>query len=426
MTALDVTRETVRKDVTQRHSESTIDPRSIPVDVEVIVPVYNEAALLADKITELRRYLDESFPFDALVTVIDNASTDETFAIASGLAATLPGVAAVHLPQKGRGRALRMGWSTSVARVVAYMDVDLSSSLSAFLPLVAPLLSGHRDVATGTRLARGSNVVRGTKRELISRSYNLILRVALHGKFSDAQCGFKAVRTDVVRDLLQIVEDEEWFFDTELLIAAQRLGLRMSEVPVDWVDDPDSRVDIVSTAMNDLRGVWRISHGAGRHPHAATAPRDGLIGQVTTDQLIRFAGVGIISTLAYAFLFIAIQQVVGMFVANALALLVCTACNTLVHAELAHDGSGQAQRGRMVGAAFVLFFLSLALTTVTLGLVHLIVGPNLTIELLAVTAVSAVASVMRFAVLRTWIFRTSGTVRPSQRPRIRRVQSAAP
>ena len=153
-----------------------VDPRKIPVDVEIVVPVYNEAEHLVERVTELRRYLDESFPFRALVTLVDNASTDETFDLASRLAAVTPGVAAVHLPRKGRGHALRTAWSTSVAEVVAYMDVDLSTSLSALLPLVAPLLSGHRDVATGTRLARGSNVVRGTKRELISRSYNLLLR----------------------------------------------------------------------------------------------------------------------------------------------------------------------------------------------------------------------------------------------------------
>jgi putative flippase GtrA len=405
--------------------EPDVDPRLMPVDVEIIVPVYNEAAQLVERVTELRRYLDESFPFRALVTVVDNASTDETFAVARDLAAATPGVAAVHLSRKGRGHALRVGWSTSVARVVAYMDVDLSTSLSALLPLVAPLLSGHRDVATGTRLARGSNVVRGTKRELISRSYNLLLRAALGGKFSDAQCGFKALRTEVVGELLPLVEDEEWFFDTELLITAQRRGLRISEVPVDWVDDPDSRVEIVSTAMSDLRGVWRMSHGPSRRCQVTTSATGSGIDQVTTDQLIRFAGVGVISTLAYAFLFIACQQVVGIFVANALSLALCTACNTLIHAELAHDGSGHAQRGRFVGAAFGLFLFTVALTSVALALVRFAVGPSLTIELLAVTAVSAGAAVLRFAVLRTWIFRTSTTTRLAPRWRLRRMSGAA-
>jgi hypothetical protein len=138
------------------------------------------------------------------------------------------------------------------------MDVDLSTDLGALLPLVAPVLSGHSDLAIGTRLARSARVTRGAKRELISRAYNRILHLALRVRFSDAQCGFKAVRREVALELLPLVEDEDWFFDTELLVLAERAGLRIHEVPVDWVDDPDSRVDIASTAAADLAGVWRL------------------------------------------------------------------------------------------------------------------------------------------------------------------------
>src|SRR5450631_1891927 len=287
-------------------AQHIVDPRQIPVDVEIVVPVYNEAEHLVERVTRLRRYLDESFPFRALVTLVDNASTDGTFDLASRLAAVTPGVAAVHLPRKGRGRALRTAWSTSTAPVVAYMDVDLSTSLSALLPLVAPLLSGHRDVAAGTRLARGSHVIRGPKRELISRAYNLLLKLSLRGRFSDAQCGFKALRREAALRILPLVEDDEWFFDTELLVTAERLGLRMSEVPVDWVDDPDSRVQILPTAVSDLRGVWRISHGRARRLTRGTADRPrSPVDQVAADQLLRFAGVGAISTLGYLFLFVA-------------------------------------------------------------------------------------------------------------------------
>ena len=150
------------------------------------------------------------------------------------------------------------------------MDVDLSTDLRALLPLVAPLVSGHSDVAIGTRLARGSQVVRGAKRELISRTYNRILRLTLGARFSDAQCGFKAIRADAARRLLPAVRDEAWFFDTELLVLAQREGLRIHEVPVDWVDDPDSRVDIVRTALDDLRGIARLLAGRA----ADALPRD--------------------------------------------------------------------------------------------------------------------------------------------------------
>ena len=168
----------------------------------------------------------------------------------------------LRLERKGRGRALRAAWSACPARVVAYMDVDLSTDLRGLLPLVAPLMSGHSDLAIGTRLAHGSRVVRGPKREFISRSYNRILHTVLRAQFSDAQCGFKAVRRDVLDGLLDDVVDEGWFFDTELLVLAQRRGLRIHEVPVDWVDDPDSRVDIVSTALD--RPARRRAAARGR------------------------------------------------------------------------------------------------------------------------------------------------------------------
>jgi glycosyltransferase involved in cell wall biosynthesis len=229
------------------------DPR-----VEIVVPVYNEERDLERGIRRLRSYLDARFPFHADVVIADNASTDATPEIGARLAAAIPGVTYLRLSDKGRGRALAATWLISRADVVAYMDVDLSTDLDALLPLVAPLISGHSDVAIGTRLARGARVKRGLKREVISRVYNLILRVALGARFSDAQCGFKAVRADTARRFIPQIENRSWFFDTELLVLAQRAGLRIHEVPVDWTDDDDSRVHIVGTAFEDLRGVWRL------------------------------------------------------------------------------------------------------------------------------------------------------------------------
>jgi len=240
--------------------DPALDPRSRPESpvVEVVVPVYNEERQVAESVKRLRDFLDRSFPFSSVVTVVDNGSTDSTSMEIARLVATVPGVRSLHLDVKGRGRALRAAWTQSNAQVVAYMDVDLATSLEALLPLVAPLLSGHSDIAVGTRLTRGARVVRGPKREIISRCYNLLLKVCLHNHFSDAQCGFKAVRGDVAHRLLPIVEDNEWFFDTEFLVLAERSGLRIYEVPVDWIDDADSRVDIVKTAAADLKGVLRL------------------------------------------------------------------------------------------------------------------------------------------------------------------------
>ncbi len=381
------------------HHEADVDLRRVPMDVEIVVPVYNEAPQLAQRITELRGFLDESFPFRALVTIVDNASTDDTMHVARSLAASLPGVAAMHLPRKGRGFALRSAWSTSIAPVVAYMDVDLSTSLPALLPLVAPLLSGHRDVAIGSRLAKGAHVVRGPKRELISRAYNVLLKFTLRGRFSDAQCGFKALRRDAAQQLLPLVEDDQWFFDTELLVTAQRLGLRIGEVPVDWVDDPDSRVHIVSTALDDLRGVRRLLF---HRPKNSLRRQEG---EVPADQLLRFAGVGLVSTLGYLFLFVAWRPMLGPLGANAVAMAIATLFNTAVHRELSQTRDGHLRRGRMILVVASLYAMSLALTTLALLIVGLIAPGALLPEVVAITAANVVAAAFRFTVLRAWIFR---------------------
>lgn len=231
--------------------------------VEVTIPVYNEETVLAESVRRLHSYLIANFPFRFLITIADNGSTDGTFAIAERMPAELPGVRAIHLDRKGRGFALRHVWGSSHADVVAYMDADLSTGLDAFLPLVAPLLSGHSDLATGNRLSRRAKVLRGLKREIISRGYNLLLRAVLSARFSDAQCGFKAGRTEVIRALLPAVEDDAWFFDTELLMLAQRSGLRIAELPVTWVERQDSKVDLVRTALADLRGIARLRFRPG-------------------------------------------------------------------------------------------------------------------------------------------------------------------
>jgi glycosyltransferase involved in cell wall biosynthesis len=243
-------------------------------ELEIVIPVYNERTALEGSVRRLHGFLRHSgFPFSSRIVIADNASDDGTLQIARRLSYELPCVDAIHLRAKGRGRALRAAWSDGDAHVLAYMDVDLSTDLNALLPLVAPLISGHSDVAIGTRLARGAQVTRSLRRELISRAYNRLLRLALRARFSDAQCGFKAIRADVARTLVPQIKDEEWFFDTELLVLAQRRGLRIHEVPVDWVEDADSRVAIVPTALADLRGVGRLLVHRPAEPAPVLTPK---------------------------------------------------------------------------------------------------------------------------------------------------------
>jgi glycosyltransferase involved in cell wall biosynthesis len=234
-----------------------------PSAVEIVIPVHNEQRVLESSVRTLHGHMRRHFSFPFRITVADNASTDETLTIARALARELPEVAVLHLADKGRGLALRSAWGASKADVLAYMDVDLSTDLSALAELVTPLLEHRGDIAIGSRLAPGAEVTRGIKREVISRAYNLLLRVVLGATFSDAQCGFKAGRRELIQALLEDVEDDAWFFDTELLWLAQRSKLAIHEVPVRWVEDRDSRVEILATAREDLRGLIRL-HAAGR------------------------------------------------------------------------------------------------------------------------------------------------------------------
>lgn len=376
--------------------------------VEFVVPVFNEEADLERSIRRLRGYLDERFPFQAVVTIADNASTDTTWAIASRLAAELPGVRAIHLDAKGRGRALRSVWSSSRAEVVAYMDVDLSTGLEALLPLVAPLLSGHSDVAIGTRLARGSRVIRGPKREMISRAYNGLLRAILGTRFTDAQCGFKAMRADVARALIPLVEDQSWFFDTELLVLAERNGLRIHEVPVDWADDADSRVDVPRTAWEDLKGMGRLAialaagRGRAELPPSARPAEDWA---ELAPQVFMFAGIGAVSTVGYLAVFAVMWGPLGAFAANLVALAALSGVNFAANRRLTFSIRGRRGILRHALAAMVPLALSAVATTTALVAARALTAPSLGVDFLAVLVAGGAAALARFVLLRTWVFR---------------------
>jgi putative flippase GtrA len=388
---------------------------ALPPVLDVVVPVHNEEVDLPGSIRRLHEHLATQLPYSFRITIADNASTDATFDIATALAAELTHVRVVHLSQKGRGLALHDVWSRSDAAVLAYMDVDLSTDLNALLPLVASLVSGHSDLAIGTRLARGARVVRGAWREVISRGYNLILRGTLAAGFSDAQCGFKAIRRDVAEQLLPLVEDTGWFFDTELLVLAERSGLRIHEVPVDWVDDPDSRVDLVATALADLRGVARVGRAlaSGRLPlhtvrsqlgRAPLAPPADVPATLTR-QLVRFATVGVASTLAYLALFLLLRPGVGAQPANLVALLLTAVANTAANRRLTFGVRGGAGRARHQVQGLVVFGLGLALTSGSLAVVHaLVVDPSRTLEVVALVLANLAATLLRFLLLRRWVF----------------------
>jgi len=386
--------------------------------LDLVIPVYDEEAGLERAVRAARTFLDTQFPYPARLTIADNASTDATLPIARRLADELDGVRVVHLDAKGRGRALHTAWLGSDAAVLAYMDVDLSTDLGALVPLVAPLVSGHSHLAIGTRLSRTSRVVRGPRRELISRAYNLVLRGALAARFSDAQCGFKAIRADAARELLPLVADTGWFFDTELLVLAERAGLRIHEVPVDWVDDPDSRVDVVATAKADLRGVVRVGRdlAAGRIPLADLRAHLPLVGDarpatpvepgnVLLRQLVRFALVGVASTLAYVVLYALLAGPMGAQAANVVALLLTAVANTAANRRLTFGVRGAGGVLRHHGQGLAVFGLAWALTASSLAVLHATTDPPRALELTVLVAANLLATVLRFLLLRSWVFR---------------------
>jgi glycosyltransferase involved in cell wall biosynthesis len=364
--------------------------------IDVVVPIYNEAAVLEHSIRRLHAFLGTSMPFAWRIVIADNASTDASWAIAQRLQADLVGVKALHLDRKGRGRALRAAWAASDADVLCYMDVDLSTDLRALLPLVAGLASGHSDLGIGTRLAAGSRVVRSRKREFISRTYNRLLHVVLRARFSDAQCGFKAIRADVARTLLADVRDDSWFFDTELLVLAQRRGLRIHEVAVEWVEDPDSRVNIRTTAVDDLRGVARL---------------------LTQTPLSRFLMIGGLSTIAYTLLYVIMRMWLGSTSANAIALALTAVANTQANRRFTFGLRGRSKLASQHAAGALIYLLALALTNGALAVLHaLSARPGRGLEVLVLMLATGCATISRYVALRTWVFARSRGASSTLRP----------
>ena len=353
-------------------------------DVEIVVPVYNEAAGLDRSIRRLHRFLTDGFPFRWRITIADNASVDATPEIARRLAATLPSVQHLRLEQKGRGRALRMAWSRSPARVVAYMDVDLSTDLRGLMPLVAPLLSGHSDLAIGSRLAHGSRVVRGPKREFISRSYNRILRTVLRAKFTDAQCGFKAARRDVLDG-------------TDGRRSRQRLVLRHG--------DAGARPAAGAAHPRGAGGLGRRPRLAGQHRADGDDRPEGRRAAARRGAVARFMAVGLASTLAYALLYVLMHPALGAVAANIIALAVTAVANTAANRRFTFRVRGREELVSHHVRGAVVFVLTVMLTTGALAVLHgLDATPARWVELVVLVAASLTATITRYVALRTWVF----------------------
>lgn len=409
------------------HQEHDNPPLS-SVTVDIAIPVRNEKQALPGCVAVLHEFLSERMPFDWTITIVDNASVDGTLLTAMRLARQLPRVRVISLERGGKGSAVRAAWSGSHAAVVAYMDVDLSTGLDALVPLVASLAAGHSDIAIGSRLAPGARTVRGTKRELISRGYNALVRLTHGVSFRDAQCGFKAARAEVIRPLLPRVEDDAWFFDTELLLLAEHNDLRVLEVPVDWVEDVDSRVNIAGTMLTNARGLFRVGMAklsgtaavAGLPVRPAVAPihPDAVLPKKDASRLrhlVLFSVVGGVATLLTLALYTAFRTWWPPLAANLVAIIISTLFNTEANRRLTFRGSTRSPALVHV-QSFVVFCLYCGFTSVALFVLNVVADhPARWVELVVLLLASAVGSLGRFVLLSTWVFRARQPITPQKK-----------
>lgn len=399
------------------------DPSSVPpsrdgVTLDVVIPVYNEEAILESSVRRLRNHLDAHVPFPARITIVESHSADRTLEVARRLEADVPGVGVIQLDRAGKGFAVRKAWSQSTAPVVVFMDVDLSTDLAALLPLVAPLISGHSDVAVGTRHAPSARVARGAKRELMSRVYNLLLRLTLGVGFSDAQCGFKAMRSDRAAELLPLVVDDTWFFDSELLVLAERAGMRIHEVPVDWVDDPDSRVKVGHAMLVDLKGIvrlgWSLATGSVRLPAVAAAEPDAAQNLMfRSGAAVRFGLFGLAAAALHLTLYLATRSFAGPQWANAISVLM----TSVVRTSAGRRAGAGPSRDRPAPAlqSLVTFGIGLGVTAASLVVLGMVApGAPLIVEVAALALADTIVTLIVFRLSRAWTIQVRQPGRPNR------------
>jgi putative flippase GtrA len=379
--------------------------------VEIVVPVMDEERDLGPSVRRLDAFLDTGFPFTARITIADNGSTDGTWATACALGGILPGSARPGWPSPAA--AARCGPSGPAAMPTswpAWMSTcrRTSAHCSRWSRRCCP---GHSDVAIGTRLAHGARVIRGPRRQILSRGYNLLLHAVLGARFSDAQCGFKAISRARAGALLPLASDPGWFFDTELLILAQHAGLRIHEVPVDWTDDTDSRVRLLPAIAADLRGIARLGTGLGlgtitvprlgREPLAGQAGQAGPAGPAAglRRQAAVFAVVGAGSTAAYLVLYLLLRPVAPAQLANVVSLLATAVASTAANRRFTFGLRGRGGAARHQARGLAAFGAGWALTAAVLaGLRATVPAPGRALEV----AVLVVASLAAAAVRSPW------------------------
>ncbi len=224
------------------------------VAVSIILPAHNEAGKIDEAVRQTKQAMAAVTPSYELL-IAEDGSVDGTAERARALAATDPYVRHLHSDVRlGRGKALNRAFKVARGAVIMFMDVDLSTDLAYLQPLISAIRDEHYDIAIGSRLLSASETKRSVKRSTLSTVYNFLVRLMLRSKLRDHQCGFKAFRRTSLLHILDEITDEHWFWDTELLVRAQRTGYRIKELPVHWEDKGAANTKV--RALRDSAGMF--------------------------------------------------------------------------------------------------------------------------------------------------------------------------
>ncbi len=231
----------------------------------IVLPTYNEENILQKNVLKVRKFCQDNLRnFDWQILIADNGSTDKTPKLAQELSHEYSRIDYFHTSQKGRGAALKIAWNKNnyLADIYLYMDIDLATDLNHLPQLIASIIQEGYDLTIGSRLQKESKTERSFLREFISRFYNLLLKIFFGLKIKDYQCGFKAVNQKIVEKIVPLIKNNNWFFDTELIILSHKNNYKIKEIPVKWVEKRDkkrkSKVKIIKTAWEDIKGIIRL------------------------------------------------------------------------------------------------------------------------------------------------------------------------